>query len=251
MYALHRAVKILSCLLALDNYVPSHRGTARWFVERELRGGFQLVGCLCAPRSRENSAGKIISLPHSSPQFRAVVYSSLAEDDPARTFFSHRFHGFLSCSFFPHFDLFPPPSPLPPVSSIRYPLADLSSRCPLLQAHYQVPLLANIIRRSFVRVSLSTAFHSRDFDPSYVLAWLPIHRICIRIYERDRSRSGFLSFPVSTFHSSRLLFLFLPSAPSPTTLDLWKRAIWGSSTVICLRRLIMDALLLPWISTSY
>ncbi|EFN63702.1 hypothetical protein EAG_09628 [Camponotus floridanus] len=74
----------------------------------------------------QERTGKIIFLPHSSPQFRTVVYSSPAEDDSARTFFSHRFHGFLSCSFFPHFDLFPPSPPPPPRFPIRYPLADLS-----------------------------------------------------------------------------------------------------------------------------
>lgn len=66
------------------------------------------------------------------------------------------------------------------------------------------------------------------FDPSYVFVWFPIHRICIRIYERDRPRSRLLlSFlPVSTYHSSRLLFLFLPPAPLPR-LSIYESGRYG------------------------
>lgn len=224
--------------------------------ERELRGGFQLVGRLCAPRSRENSAGKIIFLPHSSPQFRAVVYSSPAEDDSARTFFSHRFHGFLSCSFFPARRPFFLPLP---VSSIRYPLARFILTAPLFlgliikfpfwRTSFAVPLFGDtpidcfyshtLAFRSIIRV------HAASSHPSHLHSHLRTRSFsCPRLLLFAFSSSFYVSF------FAPFVLIFTPPSTS-TTLDLWKWAIWGSSTVICLRRLIMAALLLSWISTSY
>lgn len=125
---------------------------------------------LCSEVKRENSAGKIISLPpHSSPQFCAVVYSSPAEDDSARTFFSHRFHGFLSFSLFPHFDLFlplPPPPPLHrPLPLLRF-LYSLSARrfiltqCRLLRLIIKFPFWRTSFAAPLFRYPYRTAPHS-------------------------------------------------------------------------------------------
>lgn len=126
------------------------------------------------------------------------------------------------------------PSSLP-VSSIRYPLADLSLRSRLLRLIIKFPfwrtsIAAPLFRCPYRLLFIDSLTLSR-FDPSYVFT-APIHRICIRIYGRiyDHSHSrvpllsAFLS--VSTFHSSRLLFLFFRFYPLPR-LSIYESGRYG------------------------
>lgn len=126
-----RGVEIFSSLLAFDNYVPSQNygrfatertnererkreegGKREREKERELRGGFQLVGCLCAPRSREQCRQDYLPRLHF-----AAVYSSPVEDDSA-----------VLQSSFPQIPIAASSScPLPfPIRRVTYRVADLS-----------------------------------------------------------------------------------------------------------------------------
>lgn len=90
-----REVEIFSGLLAFDNYVPS-QNYGGWFAnererEREsCEAVFSSLGAFVL-RGQENSAGKIIFLPHST----SLLYTA-ARLKTTPLFFSHRLHRFPS-----------------------------------------------------------------------------------------------------------------------------------------------------------
>lgn len=203
-------------------------------------------------RGQENSAGKIIFLP--IPRFHfAVVYSSQREDDSgcSSAIVSTDSQRALSLPF-PSSALVPSPPPFPSPCAIEsriYP--------------YSVPyLLRLIIKFSFWRTSSAPLFAgspSAAFQP-LLAARVPIHHVQSRSHSQPRRMQSFSPrLPLSPHHPQPhissicyvslfifefLFFRFHPRLRSHGS--IYENGRYGvSSTVICLRRLIIAALLRP------
>lgn len=204
-----RGVEIFSGLLAFDNYVPSQNYSG-WFAsererergegkerERELRSGFQLVGRLCAPRSREQCRQDYLPPPFlvsTSPLYTAARLKTTAP------FFSYRFHRFPS--------RLPLPALCPFVFAIRVVglacsiFLDSLSSSPL-SAEYHSLLFCSQVPLLLCNCALALAFHHHAFTV--------IHRTCIPC-----SHSHSFIPRVSSSFTLHLPFLFFRFRPSPT-----------------------------------
>lgn len=202
-----------------------------WFAGRELRGGFQLVGRLCAPRSRENSAGKIISLPliprlnfvplctaarlKTTPRERssAIVSMDSYHSPSSRTSTSLPLLPFFS----PPFSVFAIHSQIYPYSCrllrliIKFPFWRTSFAAPL----FRYPFRSTAFSLSHSRTSRSIIIRVQGSHPSHLHSHLRI---------RDRSHSHppprfshffqFLRFILHAFCSYFSIFFFTLSHDS-------------------------------------
>lgn len=243
-------VEIFSGLLAFDNYVPSElyrvvcerkrerereeEGKSRGRESESCEAVFSSLGVFVL-RGQENSAGKIIFLSHSSPPLRCVQqlgWGRLCRSSVIVSTDSHRF-------LFPLSALFYSPSSRGFILQRRIFLGSLLSS-PFLAEYHLLFLCSQLFLLTVVRSCTCVPIH-------YTHSQLFIPRTCVRIHSRS-------SIPrVSPSFTLHLLFLFFRFHPRPLSHGaIYESERYGvSSTVICLRRLIMAALLLSWISTSY
>lgn len=234
-----------SLLYSLLITMYRHRTTG-WFArERKIERARERVvrrfsarwASLCSEVKRTVQA-RLSSSPIPRLHF-AAVYSSSAKDDS--TVLQSSFSQIpITASLFSPSALFYSPSSRGFILQRRIFLL-LIIKLPLFGEYHllflcsQVPLLIAVRSRTCVLIHYT---HSQLFS----------HHTCIRISLSFLRFSRLFQFPSS---SSILILSFSPSAPLSQGAIYESERYGVSSTVICLRRLIMAALLLSWISTSY